>query len=343
MKVLLLLLFFPFFATSQNYNYKNLVLEGGGMRGFAYPGALYVLEEKGIIKNIENIAGSSAGANTAMMIALNYNSGEIASILNKLKLKQFKDGKSIFGIIGRIKKEYGVFKGNRFEKWLGQLIKNKAGVPDLTFIQLHALHIKNSDFKDLYCIGTNITQQRLQIFSWQHTPQMQIKIAVHISSCIPLYFKPVAVDSSWRKVSIKRNEYPYDLYIDGGMLANYPINIFDTCVNGGNPLICDMVKYNSQTLGLKLEREEQIKQFNNNSTDVAPYNIKSLNDYLDALLNRTMEALSRKTADLKNEAGRTIYISHGKMSGKLKKISPVIKKQLYNNGSIAAQKFFDIK
>lgn len=345
MKTLFLLfLICPFVTFSQqNYSYKNLVLEGGGIRGLAYPGALQVLEQKGIIKNIENIAGSSAGANTAMMMALDYNSDEIASVLDKLKLKQFKDGKGIFGIIGRIKNEYGVFKGDRFERWLGQLIKDKTGIPDLTFLQLHELHIKNSNFKDLYCTGTNITQQRLQIFSWQHTPKMQIKTAVHISSCIPLYFKPVAVDSSWRKVSIKKNKYPYDLYVDGGMLANYPINIFDTCINGGNPLICDKVKYNNQTLGLKLEREEQIKQFNNNSTDVAAYNIKSLNDYLDALLNEMMEALGRKTPYLNNEIGRTIYISHGKISGKLKKISPVIKKQLFDNGVMAAQKFFDIK
>ncbi|HUS01796.1 MAG TPA: patatin-like phospholipase family protein [Chitinophagaceae bacterium] len=343
MKTLLFFILLPFFTTGQNYKYKNLVLEGGGIRGFAYPGALQVLEQKGIIKNIENIAGCSAGANTAMMLALNYSSDEIVTVLDKLKLKQFKDGKGIFGIVSRMKKEYGVFKGDKFEKWLGQLIKDKTGIPDLTFLQLHKLHSENNNFKDLYCIGTNITQQRIQIFSWEHTPEMQIKTAVHISSCLPIYFKPVAIDSAWRKVSIKKNNYPFDLYIDGGMVANYPINIFDTCINGGNPLICDNVKYNDQSLGLKLEREEQIKQFNNNSTDVAPYNITSLNDYLDALLNEMMESLARKTPDLRNETGRTIYISHGKISGKLKNISPATKKQLYDNGSMAAQKFFNSK
>lgn len=343
MRTILLFILIPIFATSQNYKYKNLVLEGGGIRGFAYPGALQVLERKGILNQIENVAGCSAGANTAMMMALNYSSDEIVSVLDKLKLKQFKDGKGILGIVSRMKKEYGVFKGDKFERWLEQLIKDKTGIPDLTFLQLHELHINNHNFKDLYCIGTNITQQRIQVFSWQHTPKMQIKTAVHISSCIPIYFKPVAVDSTWRKVSMKKNNNPFDLYIDGGMLANYPINIFDTCLNGGNPLICDNVKYNNESLGLKLEREEQIKQFNSNSTDVAPYNIKSLNDYLDALLNEMMEALARKTPDLRNEAGRTIYISHGKISGKLKNISPVIKKQLFDNGVVAAQKFFNSK
>jgi len=342
MKTLLLLFLIlpPDTFSQENYTYKNLVLEGGGIRGFAYPGALHVLEEKNILRTIDNIAGSSAGANTAMMIAVGYNSDEIARELDKLRLKQFKDGKGILGIIGRVKHEYGVYKGTRFEKWLGELIKNKTGIAGLTFLQLHVLHMKDSKYKDLYCTGTNITQQQLQIFSWQNTPNMQIKTAVHISGCIPLYFKPVALDHNWNSVPIKKNKNPYDLYVDGGMLSNYPVNMFDTCLNGGNPLICDKVKYNHETLGLKLEREEQIKQLNNNLTGIAPYNINSMNNYLDALLNQLMETLGRKTPDLENELGRTIYISHGKISGKLKKISPEVKKQLYANGVEAANKFF---
>ncbi len=58
-----LIICLPIIVYSQkNYEYKNLVLEGGGIRGLAYPGALKVLEEKGIIKNIERVAGTSAGA-----------------------------------------------------------------------------------------------------------------------------------------------------------------------------------------------------------------------------------------------------------------------------------------
>lgn len=340
MKTLLLLLL-PFIVFSQNkYSYKNLALEGGGIRGLAYPGALKVLEEKGILKDIENVAGTSAGAITALMISLDYSAHEIDSILYTLKVKRFNDGKDIFGKIWRIKNEYGIFKGARFEKWLGQIIQHKTGNPNITFLELHQLHLKNDRFKELYCTGTNITRQNLQVFSWKHTPQMQVKTAVHISGCIPLYFKPVAMDSNWQQVSIRKNTAPYDLYVDGGMLSNYPVNMFDTCINGGNPLLCDDVKYNTQTLGLKLERSEQIDHFNNNLTNVAAYKIGSVNDYTTALLNLTMEALNRKTEYLENERGRTIYISHGKISGKIKRVSPETKKQLFDNGVKAAEKFF---
>ena len=76
----------PAFAITQiNYPYKNLALEGGGVRGLAYAGALEVLEQKNILKNVERVAGSSAGAIAGLMISLGYNSTEIDSILQYIK------------------------------------------------------------------------------------------------------------------------------------------------------------------------------------------------------------------------------------------------------------------
>jgi len=342
MKILLLLICLPFFSFSQqNYSYKNLALEGGGIRGLAYAGALKILQEKGVLKNIENVAGTSSGAITALMISLGYNSYEIDSFFQSLKIQQFNDGKDILGKIYRMKNEYGIFKGEKFERWLSVLIKNKTGSANTTFNELHQLHLAGNNFKDLYCTGTNITQQQLQIFSWQHTPLMQLKTAVHISGCIPVYFKPVAINTLGQEVSIKKNKNAYDLYVDGGMLCNYPINMFDTCLHGSNPLLCEEVKFNSQTLGLKLERDEQVEQFNKGKTDVAPYKISSVHIYMAALMNLMMETLNRKTPALENEIGRTIFISYENLSGRPRKISAGTKKLLFNNGVIAAEKFFN--
>jgi len=345
MKILLFcFIYLPFFSFSQqSYSYKNLALEGGGIRGLAYGGALKVLEEKDILQNIENVAGTSAGAITALMISLNYTSGEIDSILYSLKIQQFNDGKNIFGKIRRVKKEYGIFKGEKFEKWIGKLLQNKTGNSNLTFLQLHQQHLTSKKFKDIFCVGTNVSKQKLQIFSWQHTPNMQIKTAIHISMCIPVYFKPVAVDSNWNAVSIKKPTVPYDLYVDGGMLCNYPINMFDTCRSGNNPLLCEDLKYNYHTLGLKLESSEQIEQFNKNNTDVAPYKITSVNQYVIALINLMTETLNRKTPGLKNETGRTIYISYNDIFGKPRKVSVTTKNILYDNGVKAAESFFNNK
>jgi NTE family protein len=342
MKTYFLFLFFlPTTLFSQpQYQYKNLALEGGGVRGLAYAGALEVLEQKNILKNVERVAGSSVGAIAGLMISLGYNSREIDSILQILKIKEFNDGKDILGKIKRVKKEYGVYRGEKLESWLGRLIFYKTGNTNTTFLQLHQLHEKNNEFKDFYCTGTNISRQQLEILSWEKWPQMKLKTAVHISGCIPFYFRSVPIDSAGNEVSVKDTVSKYDLYVDGGMLCNYPVNMFDSCTDGGNPLTSEHVIYNPQTLGLKLERAAQIKEFSEEKTGIARYQIKNMKQYSDAVMNLMMEKLNRNTPDLSNEKGRTIYISYGEISGRLRNISSEEKKILHDNGVSAATEFF---
>ena len=146
---ILLVLLYPFSAAAQNiYTYTNLALEGGGIRGLAYSGALKVLEEKGISKNIVRVAGTSSGAVIGLMISLGYNSNEIDSVFQSLEIQRFNDGKNIFSILQRLKKEYGIYRGDRFEKWISRLIQNKTGTLNTTFLELHQLHQINVDVKD---------------------------------------------------------------------------------------------------------------------------------------------------------------------------------------------------
>lgn len=315
-------------------------MEGGGVRGLAYSGALGVLEHKGILQNIDNVAGSSAGAIAGLVISLGYSAHEIDSVLQSLQIGEFNDGKFFFSRIRRIKNEYGMYKGAAFEAWLTHLIEFKTGNGNLTFNDLHQMHLTNKKFKDFYCTGTNITQQQLEIFSWETRPDMELRTAVHISSCIPFYFVPVAIDSLGKEVSLK-DTVNYDLYVDGGMLCNYPVNMFDSCTSGGNPLTCKNIIYNHQTLGLKLERGAQIKEFKEGNTRVAPYHIKNMKQYSSAVMNLMMESVNRKTPDLSNERGRTIYISYGDISGRPRRVTEVERKTLYNNGREAAQNFFE--
>lgn len=316
-------------------------MEGGGVRGLAYSGALEVLEQKGILQNIDNVAGSSAGSIAGLAVALGYSASEIDSILQNIKIGEFNDGGFFFGTITRIKTEYGMYKGDALEAWIAQLIQNKTGNPDLTFKDLHEMHLMNNTFKDFFCMGTNITEQRVQILSWKTFPNMELKTAVHISSCIPFYYKPVPLDSLGKEVSLKDTLSKYDLFVDGGMLCNYPINIFDSCISGGNPLTCKNVIYNQQTLGLKLERGEQIKEFEKGKTDIAPYKINNMKEYSSAVMNLMMESLNRESPDLANESGRTIYISYGDISGRPRKVSAAERKILHDNGKEAAKEFFN--
>lgn len=61
------------------YHFKNLVLEGGGVKGIAYVGALDVLIEKGIVSSIERVGGTSAGAINAILLGLGFTQSEVGS------------------------------------------------------------------------------------------------------------------------------------------------------------------------------------------------------------------------------------------------------------------------
>ena len=73
------------------YHFRNLVFEGGGVKGIAYVGALQVLEEKGILPNIVRVGGTSAGAINAVLVGLNYTPAETQQILNKMNFEKFMD------------------------------------------------------------------------------------------------------------------------------------------------------------------------------------------------------------------------------------------------------------
>ncbi len=346
MKKLIVALLFPSICFAQKtYDYKNLVLEGGGVRGLAYAGVFNVLEEKGILQQIEKVGGSSAGSIAGMLVCVGYNAAEIDSLMMELPVQKFKDGYG--GLVGkykRLKNDFGIFKGDAFERWLQQLVAYKTGKPKLTFEQLHQLHLKNSLYKDLYCTGTNLSKQQLEIFSYETTPGMPIALAVRISGGVPLYFEPVALDNHLQKIKRSDTVSFVNYYVDGGMLCNYPISIFDTCEGAGtNPLVCDKVKFNNQTIGIKLERQQQIDSLNQNSIRIPVYDINKFSGYLAAFSNLLMETLSRKYPGLENEKGRTIYVSQGNISSIIKKTKQQDKLLLYQNGINAANDFFSRK
>ena len=108
------------------YHFKNLVFEGGGVKGIAYVGALEVLDKEGILKNIKRVAGTSAGAMVAVLVGLNYTTTEISEILWDLNFKNFLDDN--FGMvrdIDRLINEYGWYKGDFFRDKMAEFIEGR--------------------------------------------------------------------------------------------------------------------------------------------------------------------------------------------------------------------------
>ena len=73
------------------YAFKNLIFEGGGVKGIAYVGAIRELENRQIMKNIKRVGGTSAGAINAVLLALGYTLKDTQKILMELNFKNFMD------------------------------------------------------------------------------------------------------------------------------------------------------------------------------------------------------------------------------------------------------------
>mgnify|MGYP000155508822 FL=1 len=160
---------------------------------------------------------------------------------------------------------------------------------------------------------------------------------------MPLYFTPIALNDSLQKIQTGDTSAYINYYVDGGMLCNYPINMFDSCKHGEMPLLCNDLIFNPETLGIKLERNEQIDLFLKNSIEIPPYQPKKISDYLAAFANLLIETMARKYPGLLNEKGRSIYINYGNFNPKGKKVSIKNKRMLYENGRAGALQFFKLQ
>jgi len=307
---------------------KNLVFEGAGVRGIAYSGAISVLEEKDMIKDIEKVGGTSAGAITALLISIGYESSEIRQIISETKLHKFNDGKYLFvGGIYRLNKRFGWYRAKRFDKWLSKIIENKTKNPNITFKEL-----SEKNFKDLYVTATCLNKQKEIVFGKDKYPKMMVKDAVKISMSIPLYFEAVFIDSIGTIHPKPKQLNKLDVVVDGGITANYPIFLFDTIVDGKRI-------ESPHSLGFKIDREEQIKEDNLNG-NIAPVPIHKFNDYVSALYNYVIESLNRVQLTEKDNE-RTIAISSKGISPKIKRLSKEQKQTLFQSGRDYSRNYLD--
>ena len=325
--------------------YRNLVMEGGGIRGIAYGGALLELEQRGVLAGLRRVGGTSAGAIQAALLAVGYSAQEIIDVVNATPVQRLNDGRFIFfGGTHRLIKEYGWYRGDEFSTYLGELVARKTRNAHLTLGELHELAQREpTRYRDLYTTGTNLTRQRVQVFSYETTPTMRVADAVRISMSIPLYFRAVLLDAGNQVITgTPAPGQPVQVLVDGGLLANYPVDLFDypRYLPAGPAAAPDAHGhvFNPETLGLRLDRAEQIPLDGapTGRRQLAPYDITDFNTYMAALYTVALENLNPvQPADWP----RTISIDFLNFSPKIKRISDAQKQQLMDSGRKGAQAF----
>ena len=215
-RLLIAFLFIPTLSFAQDSIQQRqrpkvgVVLSGGGAKGYAHIGALKKIEEAGI--KIDYIGGTSMGAIVGGLYAAGYSPDELETIIQQMDLTSLiineKDREEIPYFEKTNSEKYILeLPFNNFKLSIPQAISSGQGPLDLlTYLFRHVHNI--NDFKQLptpfICIATDIETGEEKVFDSGFLPQ-----AVLASGAYPSMIKPVKINDK--------------LYIDGGVLNNFPV------------------------------------------------------------------------------------------------------------------------
>ncbi len=196
----------------------NGVFEGGGVRGIGHVGAAWELERRGF--SFVDLAGSSAGAMVAALLAAGYSSGELKEELESLDYMKFK-GRDILDLLGTFGKmlsiwlHFGIYDTDYLEQWIWKLLDRKGiRVFDDVARLGRRLKITASDLtsKHLLILPDDLGELGLEPGAFP------VALAVRMSVSIPVFFEPVRL-----KDRIGREH----VIVDGGLLSNFPLWVLD--------------------------------------------------------------------------------------------------------------------
>jgi predicted acylesterase/phospholipase RssA len=186
----------------------RLVLSGGGPKGLAILGALHYLDEQKMLSNITEYWGTSIGSVISLFLLVGYTPFEL-----------FHHFLITRGLVNEIFNSSEVIENAAFcriesfgEKIREFLIKKTQPNNDPTFLEL------TQQFnKKINIIGANATLMQGECFNVDNCPNMKVITAIEISCNLPFIFT--------------KKEYNNQVYVDGGFINNYPIDLADNDKN----------------------------------------------------------------------------------------------------------------
>ncbi len=194
----------------------DAVFSGGGVKVFAFIGALEALEDKDY--KIERVAGSSAGAIVAGLLAAGYKVNELNQIMLNKDLKEVLDSTKLEKYFPFLKwlslyRSFGLYKGHLFEKWIAELLAEK-GV--YTFADLAQGQLKLT-VADLSIGRLVIIPDDLRSVYGISPERFSVAKAIRMSAGLPYFFRPVKLfDQEAKK----------HLMVDGALLSSLPLWLF---------------------------------------------------------------------------------------------------------------------
>jgi len=199
----------------------NAVFEGGGVKGISLAGAICATEEQGISFN--RLAGTSSGAIVAALLAAGYRCREIRELLEATPFRSFLGRGFVYslGVVGpalRLLIHRGFYSGAALTSWIEQLLADK-GIRTFGDLPHCKLRIVASDISN----GRLLVLPDDIVIYGQDPMKMNIAAAVRMSASIPYFFDPIRI----RMMTPEGKQGPWSYIVDGGLLSNFPLWLFD--------------------------------------------------------------------------------------------------------------------
>ena len=293
------------------------VFSGGGIKAIGFAGALKAAAEAGYTE-WHRVAGTSAGAITAMALAVGYDAYGVKEQPDAFDFAKIADYGGAFGV-GRIENlivRDALTHGKVLTRFIEQLLR-AAPRPATKFGELDGR---------LQVIGSDLAHVRMVVFPEDvalyvdgdgeplDPDEFSIAEAVRISAGFPYFFPPLKLRD---KVTDKEG-----VLVDGGVVSAYPVFLFDS------------PKPKHPTWGFRLfsgfaPERPTYKQIGGLAW---PLNM------VEAILDTSMNAFDK--LEMQAFGNRTIAIPTGDVSTLDFALSAEQKQFLYDSGYQAAKSFF---
>jgi NTE family protein len=307
----------------------DLVFEGGGVKGIGLAGAYWKLWDDGYRPAC--VAGTSAGAITAALVAAGYSGAELREIVLAMKFEDFEDPSFLghFGPAGdalQFLVSRGIHSGDYFSDWMRKQLlgKNKTKFGDLRDLNAtsenrrYRLQVIASDLSGRCMLVLPRDAARVGI---DNPDELEIADAVRMSMSIQVFFKPV--------VRKDLRGQPHTI-VDGGLLSNYPVWLFDA-PEGTTPQF--------PTFGMLLVAPGQSAPLIPSGSSDGPLPpVSSPVEFAKAIAGTMMEAHDRFYVEQANYA-RTIPIPTLGVKTTQFNLSSVLAQRLFDSGVQAATGF----
>jgi predicted acylesterase/phospholipase RssA len=178
---------------------NTLVIAGGAVKGYSFLGSLMLLQKYGILKKIKYFYGTSIGAILSAVLILNWNIDEIYRFAIKYPFDNMLNIN-----LDKIVNDYSLVDQKDYETLLKKMISYKNFDPNITLKELY-----DKTNKEINLITYNMSTCSEETLNYLTYPDLMLWEGLYMTSALPLIFNPY--------------QYKTNIYIDGGIVNNFPI------------------------------------------------------------------------------------------------------------------------